>query len=67
MAMRSRHLSSAQAQIPGGEVVSQSSPSEPQLQFHLAIRDLSDAQLKEVLEDLQLETARREGMALPLE
>ena len=58
-------------QIPGGEVVSQSSPSEPypeggpQPQLHLAIRDLDDAQLKEALEDLQLEIARREGMAPP--
>ena len=35
------------------------------LQFHLALRDLDDAQLWEVLDEIQLETARR-GMALPL-
>ena len=64
--------SGTQAQILGGEVVSQSSPSEPhpedgpQPQLHLAIRDLNYAQLREVLEELQLETARREGMAPPL-
>ena len=53
----------------GGEAVSQSSPSYPhpkegpQPQLHLAIRDLNDAQLREALEELQLETARRKGMA----
>ena len=43
VALRGRHPSVAQAQIPSGEVVCQSPPSEPQqsqLQFHLAIRDL---------------------------
>ena len=48
---------------------SHSPPSEPQvshLQLHLAIRDLNGAQLREVLEDLHLETARRKGMAPPL-
>ena len=69
VATRARGPSSDQVQIPCGEVVSQSSPIEPQgpqLQLHLAIRDLDDAQLREVLEEHQLETARREGMAPPL-
>ena len=67
-----RHPSGAQAQILGEEVVSQSSSSEPhpkegpQPQLHLAIRDFNDAQLREVLEELQLEKARRVGMAPPL-
>ena len=72
VAIRGRHPSGALAQIPGGEAVSQSSssgsyPEEgPLLQPHLAIRDLDDAQLREALEELQLEMARRKGMALPL-
>ena len=63
MALRSRHPSSAHAQIPGGEVVSQSSLIEPQQQFHLALRDLEDAQLRQVMEELQQETAGGEGTA----
>ena len=66
VAMRGRHASGVQAQIPGGEVVSQSSPSEPhpeggaQPQLHLAIGDVNDAQLREALGELQLETSRKE-------
>ena len=69
VALRGRHPSGAQTQIPSGEEVPQYSPSEPQgsqPQLHLAIRDLSDAQLREALEELQLKTARREVMAPPL-
>ena len=69
VALRGRHPSSDQVPIPSGEEVPQFSPSEPQdswPQFHLALRDLDDAQLREVLDKIQLETARREGMAPPL-
>ena len=69
MSSRGRCPSSGQVQILSGEVVPQSSPSEPQEswpQLHLAIRDLDDAQLREVLDEIQLETARRQGMAPPL-
>ena len=51
-----------------GEVVHQSSPSKPQVsqpQLNLAIRDLIDAQLREVLDVIQLETARSEEMVSP--
>ena len=54
---------------PGRGAVSQSSPSEPQepkQQFALALRDLDDAQLRQVMEELQQETARSEGTAPPL-
>ena len=66
VALRGRPPSGAHAQIPRGEAVSQSSPSEPQQQFHLVLRDLDDAQIRQVVEELQQETARREGTAPPL-
>ena len=72
MAMRGRCPLGTQVQILGGQVVSQSSPSEPhpewgpQPQLHLAIMDLVDVQLREALDEIQLETARWEGMAPPL-
>ena len=64
VASRGRHPSGAHAQIPAGEAVSHSFPSEPegsQQQFHLALRDLDDAPLRQVMEELQQERARREG------
>ena len=67
--LRGRHPSSAQAQMQGGEVVSQSSPSEPwgpQQYFALALRDLDDAQVRQVMEELQQETAKRDGITLRL-
>ena len=69
--MQGRHPSGTQVQIMGGEVVSQSYPSEPhperpQPQLHLAIRDLDGTQIREALKELQLETARREQMAPPI-
>ena len=69
MATRGRCHSGTKAQMLGGMVVAQSSLSEshpeggPQLQLHLSIRDLNDAHLRQELEELHLETARREGMA----
>ena len=52
----------------GGFPVSPVSPTlkgtPPQL--HLALRDLNDAQLRQVMEDLQQETARKEGAAPPI-
>ena len=47
-------------------VVTPSSPSKPQQQFHLALRDLDDVQLRQVMEELQQETSKREGTAPPL-
>ena len=66
VALRGRHPCGAQVQILGGEVVSQSppvslTPKGSSHNSHLTIRDLSDAQLREVLEELQLEKARKEG------
>ena len=66
MASRGRCPSIAQVQIPGGEVLSQSSTSDPHLQLHVVLRDLNDAQLREVLDEIQLETSRREGTAPPI-
>ena len=72
VAMRGRCPFGAQVQILGGEVVTLSSPSKPHpkegpwLQLHLAIRDLNDTQLREALEELHLQTERREGMAAPI-
>ena len=54
---------------PGGTGSSSVSPSEPHPkdgphpQLHLPIRDLDDAHLRRILEELQMETARREGIA----
>ena len=51
---------------PGGTGGSSVSPSEPHPkdgphpQLHLPIRDLNDAHLRRILEELQMETARRE-------
>ena len=61
-----RHRSQMGRQLPSLP------PSEPcpeegsQPQLHLEIRELNDAQLREALEELQLETVRREGMAPPI-
>ena len=66
IALRDRHPSGAQAQILGGETVSQSSPSElqgSQPQLHLTLRELDNAQVREVVDEMQLETTRREGIA----
>ena len=69
MASRSRCPSGTQAPIQSEEGVPKLSPSEPLeswLQFHLALRDLDDVQLRHVMEELQQETARRERTTPPL-
>ena len=59
MATRGRWPSGNKVQIPGGEVVSQSSLTEPHPEW--GPWPSGSAQLREALEELQLETARREG------
>ena len=68
MALRGRCPSFAQVQILGGEVVSQSSPSEPQgawLQLHLAIRDLNDTQLREAIGRIPAGNSKEGGNGTP--
>ena len=68
VAVRGRCPSSAQTQTLVEEVVSQSPPISPILKgappwFHMT---LNDTQLRQVMEDLQQEAARREGAAPPV-
>ena len=72
IAARGGHPSCTPVKNPGLEVISQSSPcashpeEEPQPQLHLAIRDLDDSQLRQAMEELQWDAARREGTVPPL-
>ena len=71
MAVRGKCPSSTLPQILGEEVMSQSPPVESipaggPPQFHMDLRDLDDAQLRQVMEDIQQEATRREGEAPPM-
>ena len=59
---KGQHPSSAQAPGPGREVVSQSPPTDP----HLKGVPTWDAQLRQLMEDLQQEAAQRELTTSPI-
>ena len=68
-AARGQHPSGTQAPGPGRDVVSWSSTSDSHLEreppppFHMAPRNLNEAQLRQVMENIQQEAARREDTA----